>query len=225
MSRTKSIAFDFKTRQGRQEPVRLFYCWLYRPAIYGGKTRYGQAAACSPKRKISKETKAPTRFGAFHISVDSHPPQAQNPSKLAFYPRGFSSLRGVVMQQPRLRRCSVLSCKKVLLIDRCQATCEVRASVLRSHGVEVHTAADLSGARFLWHPNVYQLIMLDVRRYSPVDVLEFWEQIMDASPHERIACLVGPPTYLSFTWPGEVIAEGAPSGQWGETVKRFLAAA
>jgi hypothetical protein len=72
---------------------------------------------------------------------------------------------------------------------------------------------------------MYQLIMLDVRRYSPVDVLEFCEQIMDASPRERIACLVGPPTYLSFTWPGEIIAEGSASEQWGETVKSFLAAA
>jgi len=66
--------------------------------------------------------------------------------------------------------------------------------------------------------------LLDVRRYSPGDVLEFWEQIMDASPRQRIACLVGRPTYLSFTWPGEVI-EGAASGQWGETVKSFLSAA
>jgi PleD family two-component response regulator len=129
------------------------------------------------------------------------------------------------MYQPPLRGRPVLVGKKVLLIDHCQATCEVRASFLRSHGVEVHAAADLSGARFLWHPNVYQLIMLDTRRYSPGDALEFCEQIRSASPHERIAFLVGPPTYLSFTWPGEAIAEDAASGQWTETVNRFLAAA
>ena len=46
-----------------------------------------------------------------------------------------------------------------------------------------------------------------------------------ASPRQRIAFLVGAPTYLSLTWPGEVIAEDASSGQWGETVKRFLTAA
>jgi CheY-like chemotaxis protein len=129
------------------------------------------------------------------------------------------------MHQPRLRRRPVLSGKKVLLIDRCQATCEVRASVLRSHGVEVHTAADLSGARFLWHPNVYQLIMLDVRRYSPGDALEFCEQIRNASPREHFAFLVGPPTYLSLTWPDEPSAVESQSQQWRETVNRFLAAA
>jgi CheY-like chemotaxis protein len=81
------------------------------------------------------------------------------------------------MHQPPLRSRPVLVGKKVLLVDRCQATCEVRASFLRNRGVEVHAAADLSGARFLWHPNFYQLIMLDTRRYSPADALEFCAQI------------------------------------------------
>jgi hypothetical protein len=67
--------------------------------------------------------------------------------------------------------------------------------------------------------------MLDVRRYSPGETLEFYEEIKDRSPRQRIAFLVGAPTYLSLTWPGGVIAEGASSGQWGETVNRFLAAA
>jgi len=62
-------------------------------------------------------------------------------------------------------------------------------------------------------------------QYSPGETLEFYEQIKQASPRERVVFLVGPPTYLSLTWPGEVIAEDASSGQWGETVKRFLAAA
>jgi DNA-binding NtrC family response regulator len=127
---------------------------------------------------------------------------------------------------PPLRGRPVLAGKKILLIDRGQATREVRAAFLRSHGVEVHEAEELSTARFLWQPNVYDLVMLDVRRYSPGDALEFYEQITDASPRQRIVFLVGPPTYLSLTWPGEVTAvDDASRGQWGETVRRFLAAA
>jgi len=125
---------------------------------------------------------------------------------------------------PPLRGRPVLADKKVLLIDRCQATREVRATLLRSRGVEVHETADLSGARFHWRPHVYDLVMLDVRRYLPADVLEFCDQV-NASPRERVVFLVGPPTYLSLTWPGEVISEDASSGQWGETVRKFLAAA
>jgi DNA-binding response OmpR family regulator len=56
---------------------------------------------------------------------------------------------------------SNLYSKKVLLVDRCQATRGVRAAVLRRHGIEVHTCENLSGARFLWQPQVYDLILLD----------------------------------------------------------------
>ena len=97
------------------------------------------------------------------------------------------------MYRPPLRGRPALADKKVLLIDRCQATREVRAAVLRSHGVEVHEAEEISAARFLWQPNVYDLVMLDVRRYSPEEALEFYEQIRDASPRQQFAFLIGPP--------------------------------
>jgi hypothetical protein len=130
------------------------------------------------------------------------------------------------MYRPPLRGRRLLADKKVLLIDRCQATREGRAVVLRSQGVEVQEVEELSAARFLWQPDVFDLLMLDVRRYSPGEALEFYEQIKDASPRQRIVFLVGPPRYLSLTWPGEVTAvDDASRGQWGETVRRFLAAA
>ena len=129
------------------------------------------------------------------------------------------------MYRPPLRGRPVLADKKVLLIDRLQATREARAAVLRSRGVEVHEAEELSTARFLWQPSVYDLVMLDVRRYSPEEALEFYEQIKGASPRQRIVFLVGAPVYLSHTWPGEVASGDTSRGQWGETVKRFLTAA
>ena len=125
---------------------------------------------------------------------------------------------------PPLRR-SALADKKVLLIDRSQATRDARAAVLRSHGVEVHEAEDLSTARFLWQPNVYNLVMFDVRRYSPEETREFYGEIKGASPQQQFAFLMGPPRYLSRTWPGEVFSGDTSRGQWGETVKRFLIAA
>jgi len=128
------------------------------------------------------------------------------------------------MYRPPLRGRPALADKKVLLIDRCHATREARGAVLRSTGVEVHEAEEIPVARFLWQPDVYALVMLDVRRYSPAEALEFYEQIKQASPHEQVVFLVGPPTYLSLAWPGEVFAEDASSGQWGATVRRFLAA-
>jgi len=126
---------------------------------------------------------------------------------------------------PTLRGQPVLANKKVLLIDRNQPTRDVRVRVLQSHGVEVHAADSLQTARFLWQPDVYDLILLDVRRHMPGEALEFYEQIRNASPNEHFAFLVGPPVYLSRTWPGEVVEVNASQGQWGATVRRFLTAA
>jgi CheY-like chemotaxis protein len=129
------------------------------------------------------------------------------------------------MYRPPLRDRPVLADKKVLLIDRLQATREARAAVLRSRGVEVHEAEEIPAARFLWQPHVYDLVMLDVRRYSPAEALEFCEQITSASPRQQFVFLVGPPRYLSRTWPGEVAVGDTSRGQSGETVKLFLTAA
>ena len=119
----------------------------------------------------------------------------------------------------------ILADKKVLLIDRFQTTREARAAVLRTHGVEVHEAEEISAARFLWQPHVYDLVMLDVRRYFPAEALEFYGEVMHRSPHEHFVFLLGPPKYVSRTWPGEVASDDTSRGQWGETGKRFLAAA
>jgi PleD family two-component response regulator len=129
------------------------------------------------------------------------------------------------MYRPPLRNRPVLADKKVLLIDRSQVTREARAAVLRSRGVEVNEAEEISAARFLWQPNVYNLVMLDVRRYSQEEALKFYEQIKGASPRQQFAFLMGPPRYLSRTWPSEITAGDTSRGQWAETVKRFLTAA
>jgi len=115
--------------------------------------------------------------------------------------------------------------KKVLLIDRNQPTRDVRASVLRSRGIEVQAADSLHAARFLWQPNLFHFILLDVRRHLPGEALEFYERVRTASPKEHFVFLVGPPAYLSLTWPDDVTATEKEPQQWAETIKRFLAAA
>jgi hypothetical protein len=126
---------------------------------------------------------------------------------------------------PPLRGHPGLAGKKVLLIDRNQPTRDVRVRVLQSHGVEVHAAEELSGARFLWQPNVYDLILLDVRGHLPGEAFEFYGEIKGASPREHFAFLVGPPVYLSLRWPEEVMAKDDRPQQWAETVRRLTTAA
>ena len=126
---------------------------------------------------------------------------------------------------PPLRGRPVLEGKKVLLIDAKQATRDPRTSVLQSHGVEVDVAESLEAARALWRPKRYHLILLDVRRHNPVEALQFYEQIMDASGGQRFAFLVGPPVYLSRTWPEEVMVAEKEPQQWEATVRGLSAAA
>src|SRR5439155_2889091 len=123
------------------------------------------------------------------------------------------SFRGCPMYRPPVRRRLALADQKVLLIDRFQATREARAAVLRSHAVEVHEAEEISAARFLWQPNVYDLVMFDIRRYSREEALEFYEQIRAADPRQRIVFLTGSPKYLSGTSPDDVAADNASRGQ------------
>lgn len=127
-------------------------------------------------------------------------------------------------QPPPLRGLSVFDGKKVLLIDPHQPARDVRVRVLQSHGIEVDVAEDLSRARFLWRPKLYDLILLDVRGHLPGDALEFYLEIKHERPPALVVFLVGPPVYLSRTWPTEVMATEREPRQWAETVKRLHAA-
>lgn len=129
------------------------------------------------------------------------------------------------MHQPSLRGRPVLAATKVLLVDPYQPTRDARARVLRNHDIELDIAESLRAARRLWRPRFYDWVLLDVRGYFPGEARGFYEQIRDKSPREHVVFLVGPPMYLSRTWPDESSEFASETQQWGETVKHFLAAA
>ena len=100
---------------------------------------------------------------------------------------------------------SQMSRKNVLIIDGNEAMQTLRARVLRSRGVHVHTAKNVTEAALLWVPDFFDLVLLDVRQRSK-EAVEFWRTIRRQHPRQRIRFLVGPPTYLSPTCADEVIA-------------------
>ena len=100
---------------------------------------------------------------------------------------------------------SQMSTKNVLIIDGNEAMQTLRAHVLRSRGVHVHTAKSVTEAELLWVPDFFDLVLLDVRQRSK-EAVEFWRAIRCQHPSQRISFLVGPPTYLSPTCADEVIA-------------------
>ena len=95
--------------------------------------------------------------------------------------------------------------KHVLIIDGNEAMQQLRARVLRSRGVHVHTANSVTEAELLWVPDFFDLILLDVNQRSK-EAVEFWRTIRRQYPGQRIRFLVGPPAYLSPTGADEVVA-------------------
>ena len=86
----------------------------------------------SANEDFPKDQKPRRQIGAFYISVDSRPCSAQTSFESPFLKR-VRSFRECRMYRPPLRGRPAPADKKVLLIDRCQATREARTAVLRSH--------------------------------------------------------------------------------------------
>jgi CheY-like chemotaxis protein len=102
--------------------------------------------------------------------------------------------------------------KNVLIVAGKGAAQNVRADVLRSHGVEVHCAKDSVEAALLWVPGFFNLVLLDVR-HKPKDAMAFWRTIRRQDPKQRIFFLVGAPLYISATCPDEVVGSKAPANK------------
>lgn len=86
--------------------------------------------------------------------------------------------------------------KKVLLIVPNMSKRNLRASVLRKHGLEVVCASRVSDARMLWHPLTYDLVLLDARN-DHANATELCVEMRSQAPKQRIAFLVGKPEYLA----------------------------
>src|ERR1700676_5520678 len=165
---------------------------------------------------FNRITKPRDAVRAFLISVDFPSSREENPPKL---PTDVLRLPKFGMYQPPpLRARSVFDDKKVLLIDPHQPTRNARANVFRSHGVGVDATDSLQVARTLWRTKLYDLILLDARGYLLGEARDFYLEIKHASPHERVVFLVGPPMYVSLTWPTEFMAAEREPQQRAETV-------
>ena len=115
-----------------------------------------------------------------------------------------------------------MATKNVLIIDGNEAMQNMRASVLRSHGVHVHLAKSVTEAKLLWVPDFFDLVLLDMRQRSK-EAVAFWRTIRREHPRQRISFLVGPPTYLSSTCADEVIARHKDPEDWMQRLKMSIA--
>lgn len=87
--------------------------------------------------------------------------------------------------------------RRVLLLDNDKTRRDGRADQLRSRGVEVMCAADITEARLMWLENSFRLILVETQG-SP-EAVEFGREIRFANPKQLLAFFVGRPGYLSST--------------------------
>jgi CheY-like chemotaxis protein len=85
--------------------------------------------------------------------------------------------------------------RTVLLIDQDIRKQKLRATMLRGMEVEVHAADNLERAELLWKSGSYDLILVAAEEKADDSYL-LSARIRLAKPDQRIALLVGPPSYI-----------------------------
>jgi len=126
------------------------------------------------------------------------------------------------MASPRMAVQTSTRRQHVLIVGR--RTDDGLANTLRSRRMSVHVSADAAHALRVWKPATYDVVLIDVRKHLPGEVIDFCEQIKSRWPRQRIAYLTGPPAYVTLHWPDEIPETHTPD-QWEETVHWFLTAA
>ncbi len=86
--------------------------------------------------------------------------------------------------------------KKVLLVHAVGHHRDLRANVMRKCGFEVVCANDCDEARLIWHPAVYDLVLLD-GKHNTVANEELCRDMKASYPNEKVAFLVGKPELLA----------------------------
>jgi CheY-like chemotaxis protein len=114
--------------------------------------------------------------------------------------------------------------KTVLLVDGQQQPREIRTRSLRRYGLTVYTATTIEEARVHLRMNSFDLVLL-APRDNPEDAIAFRREIRQQNPTQRVAFLVGPPRYLSFTFGRNLIPMPPRSSDRVDKLKGRLASA
>ncbi len=89
--------------------------------------------------------------------------------------------------------------KRVLVLDDNPKAQQVRIVSLSKYGVEVHTVGTIEEARSRLRDDIYDLVLIATRK-NPEQAIAFRQDIRRQDPKQRVAFLVGPPHYISFTF-------------------------
>jgi hypothetical protein len=108
--------------------------------------------------------------------------------------------------------------KCVLLMDTNAERRALRKKIMALHGVEMIGACDLEEAGLVWHPDRYDMVLIDIRR-NYAGALAFRDEIKKDSPGQIVAFLVGRPDFVALQpSPGSYVPE-AHGMEWGDSLR------
>jgi CheY-like chemotaxis protein len=108
--------------------------------------------------------------------------------------------------------------KCILLMDTNAERRALRKKIMALHGVDMIGASDLEEAGLVWHPDRYDMVLIDIRR-DYHGALAFRDEIKKDSPDQIVAFLVGRPDFVALQpAPGSYVPE-AHGMEWGESLR------
>ena len=111
--------------------------------------------------------------------------------------------------------------KCVLLMDTNPERRALRKKIMALHGVEMIGASDLEEASLVWHPDRYDMVLIDIRR-DHHGAVALRDEIKKDSPDQIVAFLVGRPNFVALQPSlGSYVPE-AHGMEWGESLRNAV---
>lgn len=109
----------------------------------------------------------------------------------------------------------------ILLVDGNVERRALRKKILDLRGIEVIAAGDLTEASSIWHPDRYDLVLMDIRS-NHYGCMAWRNEIKKENPKQIVAFLVGPPRFVDLEpVPHSYMAEEHGT-QWGDSMRQAV---
>jgi CheY-like chemotaxis protein len=106
----------------------------------------------------------------------------------------------------------------ILLMDANPERRALREKVLALHGIDVVVATDLTEATSIWHPDRYDLILIDIRM-DHRSCIAWRDEIKKEKPQQIVAFLVGKPNYVELNPSADSYVGEQHGMQWEDSLR------